>query len=330
MFDVQLSRRLSVLHAKAALTPSGRLILCRRIAAGRPVAHVAAEMGVARSTAYKWWRRFQDEGVSGLLDRSSRPHRIRRTSAAIEERIDRLRRDQKWGPLRIGAALEMSPSTVRRVLARRGLARLAWLDRPTGRVIRRYEWAEPGELVHLDVKKLGRIPTGGGWRAHGRNAESQRRADRQRVGYDFIHTCVDDHSRLAYSELLADQRGATSAAFLRRAAGWFGELGIRIQRVMTDNARNYRDAAVFRMAVAELGARQLFTPPYQPQVNGKVERFNRTLLEEWAYVRSYACNEERSALLAAYLHRYNHHRSHAALGSRPPISRVRNVPAHYS
>ena len=330
MFDVRISRRLSVLHAKAALTPSGRLLLCQRIAGGRPVAHVAAEMGVARTTAYKWWHRFRDEGVAGLVDRSSRPHRIHRIPGHVEARIEELRRDRKWGPLRIAAALDMSSSTVRRVLVRRGLARLAWLDRPTGRVIRRYERDRAGDLVHVDVKKLGRIPVGGGWRLQGRNYETKRRRDVQRVGFDYIHSCVDDHSRLAYSEVLGDERGPTCAAFLRRAAGWFSELGIPIERVMTDNARNYRAAAVFRAAVAELGARQLFTPPYRPQVNGKVERFNRTLLEEWTYVRPYICNEERSELLPSYLHSYNHHRSHTALGSRPPISRVRNVPAQYT
>jgi transposase InsO family protein/transposase len=330
MFEAQLSRRLSVLHAKAALTPSGRLILCRRIAAGRPVAHVAAEMGVARATAYKWWHRYGQEGVSGLLDRSSRPHRVHRIAVTVEDQIDRLRRQRKWGPLRIAACLEMSPSTVRRVLVRRGLGRLAWLDRPTGRVIRRYEREQPGELVHVDVKKLGRIPEGGGWHAQGRSYETRRRQKVQHVGYDFVHSCVDDHSRLAYCEILSDERGPTCAGFLRRAAAWFGELGIPFERVMTDNARNYRAAEAFRMAVAELGARQMFTQPYRPQLNGKVERFNRTLLEEWAYVRPYTSNQERSALLAGYLHSYNHHRSHTALGSRPPISRVSNLAAQYS
>jgi transposase InsO family protein len=287
-------------------------------------------MGVARATAYKWWHRFRQEGVAGLVDRSSRPHRVHRIPESLEVQIDRLRRQQKWGPLRIAAVLDMSPSTVRRVLVRRGVARLAWLDRPTGRVIRRYERAQPGELVHVDVKKLGRIPDGGGWHLQGRNYETKRRRDVQRVGFDFIHSCVDDHSRLAYSEILSDERGPTCAEFMRRAAAWFGELGVPIQRVMTDNARNYRTAEAFRTAVAELGARQMFTQPYRPQLNGKVERFNRTLLDEWAYVRPYSCNEDRSALLPDFLHSYNHHRSHTALGSRPPISRVRNVPAQYT
>jgi transposase InsO family protein len=244
--------------------------------------------------------------------------------------IDELRRQQKWGPLRIAAVLDMSPSTVRRVLVRRGLARLAWLDRPTGRVIRRYEREQPGELVHVDVKKLGRIPEGGGWHFEGRNAANRRRKNAQRVGFDYVHSCVDDHSRLAYSEILPDERGSTCAGFLRRAVSWFDDLGVPIQRVMTDNAKNYRTAEAFRTAVAELGARQMFTPPYRPQLNGKVERFNRTLLDEWAYVRPYACNGERSALLSDFLHGYNHHRSHTALGSLPPISRVRNVPAQYT
>ena len=207
------------------------------------------------------------------------------------------------------------------------------MDRPTGRVIRRYERARPGELLHLDVKKLGRLRPGGGHRVHGR-ASAQHRVRTARPGsgpgYDYVHAAVDDHSRLAYVEVLPDERGDTCAGFLRRAAGFFAAHGITIQRVLTDNARNYRNAHGFRQAVAELGAEQRFTRPYRPQSNGKVERFNRTMLNEWAYQRPYGSNEERTAALDGWLHLYNYHRAHTALGGLPPISRVNNARDSYS
>lgn len=315
-------------HPKAALTPVGRLILVRRIAQGRPAAHVADEMGISRATAYKWWRRYAEEGEAGLVDRSSRPRRSpRRTPARVERQIEALRRRTKLGPVRIAVRLHMPASTVHRVLVRRQLNRLSWLDRPTGRVIRRYEREQPGDLVHVDVKKLGRIPPGGGWRIHGRGERPKRLRG---LGFDYIHSAVDDRSRLAYSEIYSDERGPTAAAFWTRAAAFFAAHGIVVQRVLTDNAFAYRNSFAFRAAVLESGAVQRFIRPHRPQTNGKVERFNRTLLEEWAYVRPYLSNHQRAEALTAWLHIYNYHRAHTSLGQLPPVSRLNNVSGHYS
>jgi len=321
-----------VVHANARLTPAGRLILVQRIQSGRPVAHVAAEMGISRTSAYRWWRRWCAHGQVGLLDRSSTAHHHpRKTPPAVEQAIAQLRTSRKLGPARIAAILGLVCSTVHRVLVRLGLNRLAWLDRPTGRLVRRYERATPGELVHVDVKKLGRLLPGGGHRAHGRDSVQHRTRDRHRgPGYDYIHAAIDDHSRLAYAEILPDEQASTCAGFVRRAGAWFATHGISIQRVMTDNALTYRRSHAFRQAVADLGAVQRFIKPYQPQVNGKVERFNRTLAEEWAYQRPYTSNAERSAALPNWLHTYNHHRAHTALGGHPPITRVNNPAGHYS
>jgi transposase InsO family protein len=314
------------LHSNAKLTPAGRRILVARIAAGRPAAHVAAEMGVARQTAYKWWRRWLAEGDAGLRDRTSRPLRSpRRLTDALERRVELLRRQLKLGPARIGWQLGLARSTVYRALCRLGLNRLAWLDRPSGRTIRRYEHASPGDLVHMDIKKLGRIPDGGGWRVLGRDRAGQQ--GHSRVGYAFVHSAVDDHTRLAYTEVMADERGATAAAFWSRARDWFAAHGVTISAVLTDNGSAYRSADFAR----SLGSvRHRFTRPYRPQTNGKVERFNRTLLEEWAYVRPYRSERARTTALARWLHVYNHHRQHTALGGLPPISRVTNVHGRHS
>ena len=316
------------MHRNARLTVWGRTELCRRIEAGRPVAHVAGEMAVSRATAYKWWRRWVQEGPAGLEDRDSRPKRSpRRTPAPIERKIEHLRRRHKLGPARIAYRLDLAPSTVHRVLARRGLNRLSWMDRPTGRVIRRYERASPGELVHVDVKKLGRIPAGGGWRAHGRGNDGHH--GRSGVGYAFIHSAVDDHSRLAYSEILDDEGVTTSIAFWKRARCWFELHGVTVREVLTDNGNAYRSHA-FADLMRDEATKHLFTRPRRPQTNGKVERFNRTLLDEWAYVRVYRSDSARNAALDRWLHTYNHHRCHTALGGKAPISRVNNVPGHYS
>ena len=324
-------------HGNARLTPAGRLTMCQRIAGGRPIAHVAAEMGVSRATATKWWRRFLEFGPAGLADHSSRPRRSPRlVTRQVEARIARLRRGEKLGPVRIGYRLGLAASTVYAVLRRLGLHRLAWLDRPTGRVIRRYECARPGELVHVDVKKLGQIRAGGGWRAHGRAsalAREHKAAGRRvggRVGYDYVHSAVDDHTRLAYSEVLPDETGPSCAAFLLRAGRFFAAYGITVAAVMTDNAKNYTDARVFHEALRQLGARHVRIPAYRPQVNGKVERYNRTLLEEWAYVRVFTSSARRTAALDTWLHKYNHHRAHTALGGLSPIDRANNVSGQYS
>jgi transposase InsO family protein len=302
------------------------LILVLRIETGRPVAHVAAEMGISRPTAYKWWRRWRDEGAAGLVDRSSRPRTCpHRTSPRIEQQIVKLRTELKLGPARLGYRLGVAPSTVHRVLVRHDLHRLSWMDRPTGRVIRRYERAAPGDLIHVDIKKLGRIPPGGGWRIHG--WDQRNRLKGFGLGYAFIHAAVDDHSRLAYAEVLRDERKETCSAFWLRAKSWFVDNGIEPREVMTDNGSGYRSGA-FREAVADLLHRR--TRPYRPQTNGKVERFNRTLLEEWAYVRPYTSDHQRTKALDRWLHLYNHHRGHTALGGLPPISRVNNLVGHYS
>ncbi|MEV3998686.1 IS481 family transposase [Streptomyces halstedii] len=316
-------------HRNARLTVHGRRLLVDRVRSGRPVAHVAAEMGISRPTAHKWLRRWHCEGEGGLIDRSSRPHRTpHRTTAATEARICRLRQDRKLGPARIGPILGLPTSTVHRVLTRHRLNRLSWLDRPTGTVIRRYERDHPGELIHVDVKKLGRIPDGGGHKVLGRQAG---RATRNNVGFDYVHSAVDDHSRLAYSEIHPDEKVATCAGFLTRAAAFFHDQGIpRIERVLTDNAWAYRKGLAWKNALADLGATGKLTRPYRPQTNGKVERFNRTLADEWAYLRPYTSNTERTAALADFLHTYNHHRSHTALGGHPPITRVNNPAGQYT
>jgi transposase InsO family protein len=303
------------MHANAPLTPRGRLILVERIASGRPVAHVAAEMGISRKTADKWWKRWLDEGEPGLEDRSSRPRRCpHQTPARVEQRILSLRRKRKLGPARIASIVGLPPSTVHRVLSRHGLNRLAWMDRPTGQIIRRIHTDRPGELVHIDVKKLGRIPPGGGWRVHGRgNVVHQ---SKTKMGFDFIHSAIDAHSRLAFSEVLSNEKGPTCADFFERAQAFFSAHEIEVEAVLTDNARNYlgRD---FNRALGGVEHRKI--RPRRPQTNGKVERFNRTLLDEWAYVRVYTSNAQRTRALDRWLHIYNHHRGHTALGGKSPF-----------
>jgi len=299
-----------------------------RIEAGRPVAHVAAEMGISRPTAYKWWRRWQAEGAEGLVDRSSRPRSCpHQTPPEVEAQIVELRTALKLGPARLGGRLGVPASTVHRVLVRLGLNRLRWMDRPTGRVIRRIHTDRPGELVHVDVKKLGRIPDGGGWRIHGRAAADTSGAKkRARIGYRYVHSAVDAHTRLAFSEIHDDERAGTCAGFWRRAHAFFAEHNIEVEAVLTDNAFAYRYNQ-FNEALD--GIEHRFIRPYTPRTNGKVERFNRTLLEEWAYVRPYASDAERTAALDDWLHLYNHHRHHTALGG-PPIEAVNDLPGHYS
>ncbi|WP_226486662.1 IS481 family transposase [Streptomyces parvulus] len=298
-------------HRNARLTVHDRRLLIERVRTGRPVAHLAAEMGISRPTAHKWIRRWRAEGEQGLHDRSSRPRTTpHRTPATTEARVCRLRQDRKLGPARLGPILGLPASTTHRILVRHRLNRLAFLDRPTGQVIRRYERERPGELVHVDVKKLGRIPDGGGHKVLGRQAG---RVTRSGMGFH------------------GDEKAATCAAFLRRAAAFFTAHGIdHIERVLTDNAWPYRKSFAWRDALADLGAAGKLTRAYRPQTNGKVERFNRTLLDEWAYLRPYTSNTERTAALADFLHTYNHHRRHTALGGHPPISRVNNPAGQYT
>jgi transposase InsO family protein len=310
-----------VSHGKAKLTPAGRLLLVERIERdGWPAAHAASMAGVSRATAYKWLRRWRTEGVAGLRDRSSRPRTMpTRTSAELEARVCALRRELRRGPHLLAGRLEMPPSTVHAVLARHGLSRLSRLDRVTGDVIR-YERDHPGELIHVDVKKLGRIPDGGGWRVHGRGA---RPGNKRGLGYDYVHVAVDDHTRIAFVQIHPDERGTTCAAFLTDAFAFFDQLGISIERVMTDNAKNYVLSHAFQAALGDRRHKRI--RPHRPQTNGKAERFNRTLLEEWAYARVFNSNDERAATLANWVRDYNWERAHSSLGNHPPISRLRST-----
>jgi transposase InsO family protein len=309
-----------VAHRRARLTPFGRQLICERVLElGWTVAETAKAAGVSRATAHKWVRRYQEEGVAGLQDRSSRAHRCPHALPEPQvKRILRARRRFKQGPHQLASVVGSPRSTIYGVLRRHQLSRLAHLDRPTGTPIR-YERERPGELVHVDVKKLGRIPPGGGWHIHGR----QNRPNRHRgLGYDSVHAAGDDHSRVAYVEVHPDERGETCARFLARAAGFFAEHGVRIEQVMTDNALNYVRSDAFGAALAALQLTHVRIPPYRPRANGKVEWFNRTLAEEWPYQRLYRSNPERIRALDRWVDFYNRRRSHTALGGRPPISRL--------
>ena len=316
-------------HGNARTTVHGRKLIVARYLAGWKKAHIAAAMGLSRKCVRTWITRFETEGDAGLADRSSRPHHSpTRTSAEVEKRIIELRANERRGPDWIGAELGVPARTVSRVLVRRGQPRLCVLDPMTGEVIRsskqtavRYERSRPGELVHMDVKKLARIPDGGGWRAHGRAATVAHKHKPVPTGFDYVHSLVDDHSRLAYSEILPDEKGPTCAAFLTRAAGYFAAHGIdRIERLMTDNAWAYKFS--LRDVCAAIGARQKFIKPHCPWQNGKVERLNRTLATEWAYRQVFTSNDERAAALAPWIEHYNTRRRHSALGGLPPTSRL--------
>lgn len=315
-------------HANARLTFHGRCLLVRRVVFdGRPVAHVAAELGVSRQCAHRWVGRYRRQGWDGLAERRSGPRSsASRTPADTEDRVLAARRELRAGPDHIAAATGVPARTVTRILRRRGIPVLAACDPLTGQQIRaaraserRYEHGAPGDMVHIDVKKLGRIPDGGGWRIHGRSETVRGRG----IGYDHVHTAIDDHTRLAYAEVLPDEKGTTCAAFLTRAAAFFAAHGItRIERVLTDNARNYRVSAAFQQACTDLGARQKFTRPRCPWTNGKAERLNRTLATEWAYRRPYTSNDQRTQALGPWLEHYNTKRPHSALGGKPPITRL--------
>jgi transposase InsO family protein len=315
-------------HANARLTFHGRCLLVQRVRFDRrPVSHVAKELGVSRQCAHRWVSRFDAEGWAGLHDRSSRPMSMpRRTPERVEAAVVAARQELRAGPGFIAEATGVPERTVTRILRRAGLPRLAECDPLTGEVIRasrqtfqRYERDRPGALIHVDVKKLGRIPDGGGWRVHGRAERPNRKRG---LGFDYVHSAVDDHSRLAYSEIHPDLKGTTCAGFLTRAVEFFTGHGITVEQVITDNAKEYLLSHAFRDAAASHGIAQLFIRPHCPWQNGKVERFNRTLQVEWAYRHVFRSNDERSAALAPWLEHYNHRRRHTALGGKPPISRV--------
>jgi transposase InsO family protein len=317
-----------VSHANARLTLHGRRLLVSRIVDDhRPVAHVAKELGVSRQCAHRWVRRFQAEGPAGLVDRSSRPLRTpTRTSPDREAAVLEARTRLRFGPARLASETGVPARTISRILIRHGVPPLAWLDPITGAPIRatratanRYEHEHPGDLIHIDVKKLGRIPDGGGWRVQGWTvANHQSRIDKKPIGFDYVHAAVDDHTRLAYAEIHPDEKGDTAAGFLTRAAAYFAGHGItRIERVLSDNAFAYRRSRAFHAAVADLGAKQKFIKPHCPWQNGKVERFNRTLAAEWAYRQPFISNQHRADALAPWIERYNTERIHSSHGLTP-------------
>jgi transposase InsO family protein len=319
-------------HRNARLTFHGRRLLVQRVRGQQmPIAHVAKAMGISRQCAHRWVARFDAEGEAGLHDRSSRPQRMpTKTSPEVEAIVLAARREHRRGQDWLGPELGIPPRTVSRILRRNNIPRLAVCDPMTGEVIRaskttavRYERARPGELVHMDVKKIGRIPDGGGWRAHGREMGKTGAQKRARIGFDYVHSIVDDHSRFAYSEILSDEKGPTCAAFLARAADAFADAGInRIDAVMTDNHWSYTHSREVAQVLENLDAAHVLIRPHCPWQNGKVERFNRTLQTEWAYRHVFTTNDDRAAALDPWLKTYNTRRRHSALGGQPPISRL--------
>lgn len=303
-------------HPRTKLTVFGRQLLIIRVETlGWPVAHAAAMQGISRATAYKWLRRYRSDGEAGLLDRSSRPHRSPRALSADQvQAIVAARIERRWGPHRLAPLTGHPRSTVYAALRRAGLSRLRDADRPTGIPVR-YVACHPGALVHQDHKKLGRVPDGGGHRVHGRAAAPDRHL---RVGYDHFEVVVDDRSRVAFVVPVPDERPASAARALELAALQFARLGVRIERVLTDNGGPYR-SHLYAASIDRLGARHKRTRPYRPQTNGKAERFIKTMLAEWAYARPYRSNDERLAALAGWVDSYNHERTHTALGGRTPM-----------
>jgi transposase InsO family protein len=311
-------------HRNAPLTPEGRFRLCRLIEDGWTVASAAESMRISRQTAHKWWRRYLEAGRDGLEDRSSRPRRCpTKTPAKVERRLVELRRRHQVSAARLSALAGVPASTLQVIWARHKVSRLSDLERRSGRTVRRIETTRPGELVHLDVKKQAKIPPGGGHKVRGRASTSSAAFRRTRLGYAFVHSAIDAYSRLAYSEVHDDERAATAIAFWRRAREFFASYGIEIERVMTDNGKCYI-AKDFGAALVAAGIAHTRTKPYCPRTNGKAERYNRTLLNEWAYARPYRSEAARTRALDKWLHLYNHHRHHTAIGG-PPVSRVNNL-----
>jgi transposase InsO family protein len=333
-----------MVHANASLTPRGRLALAELIVEGGWSYRRAAERyQCSPATAKKWADRYRGEGTAGMADRSSRPETSpNRTPTRLERRIVALRFTRRWGPHRIGYHLGVARSTVGAVLDRYRMPKLAHLDQATGLPVRReparrYEHEQPGDLVHVDIKKLGRIPDGGGHRKLGRTV-GNRNNGRTRInggrglGYSYLHHALDDHARLAYSEVLDNERKDTAAGFWTRANAFFAAHGIIVKRVLTDNGSCYRSKDFAAAVGADIKHKR--TRPYRPQTNGKVERFNRTLAAEWAYAATYTSDNARAATYQTWLHTYNHHRPHTGIGGKTPIDRVtaagHNVPGNYT
>jgi len=329
-----------VSHANALLTPRTHERLARLVVDdGWPVATVAKMFMVSPVTARKWATRWRAEGRAGMRDRSSRPRSCpTRTSGATVRKIVKLRWRHRLGPLQIGGRLGLPASTVHAVLRRNRLNRLSRIDRVSGEPLRRYEHDHPGSMIHVDVTKFGNIPDGGGHRMVGRQQGKKNKratpdlpkgADHNpRTGIAYLHTVIDDHSRLAYVEICADEKATTAAAVLRRAVAWYDECGVDIERVLSDNGSCYR-SNLWRDTCAELGITHKRTRPYRPQTNGKIERFHRTLADGWAYARHYTSDAERRAALPGWLHFYNHHRIHSAIGGTP-AGRLNNLPGHHT
>jgi transposase InsO family protein len=328
-----------VSHANAALTPIQRLRVARLVVdEGWPVAHAAAFFHVSWPTAKRWADRYSAMGRDGVQDRSSKPHRSpNRTSQELVRKIVHLRWKKRLGPVAIGAKVGVPASTVHAVLVRCRLNRLHHVDVRTGEPIRRYEHNKPGAMIHVDVKKLGKIPDGGGWRFVGRQQGDRNiratigRPTNKRgqvAGTSFVHTVIDDNSRVSYAEIHDDEKAETAVGVLRRAVSWFDARGVTVERVLSDNGSAYR-SFVWRDTCAELGITVKKTRPYRPQTNGKIERFHRTLADGWAFSRHYNSESARRAALPAWLHEYNHHRPHTAIGAKPPISRLTNLPGQY-
>ena len=330
-------------HANAALTPRARLRLAQLVVdRGWTYAAAATMFMVAPRTARKWADRYRAEGAAGMTDRSSRPHSSpNKTSSALVRQIVRLRWRHRLGPVQIAGRLGMQASTVHAVLVRCRINRLCHIDRVTGEPLRRYEHPHPGSLIHVDVTKFGNIPDGGGHkflsrpqgRANGiataRRTGQRGRHYRPLIGTAYVHTVIDDHSRLAYAEICADEKAATAVAVLQRAVTWFTERGVTVERVLSDNGSAYR-SHTWRDACAELDIKHKRTRPYRPQTNGKVERFHRTMIDGWAFRRLYASESHRRKALPGWIHEYNHHRPHTACGGRPPITRLTNLSDQYT
>jgi transposase InsO family protein len=326
------------------LTPRARLRLARLVVdQGWSIPRAAERYDVSWRTAKKWADRYRAEGPAGMADRSSRPHRqANRTPRPVVRKIVHLRWKQRLGPIQIGDRLGIPASTVHAVLVRCRLNRLSHLDRVTGEPIRRYEHAHPGDLLHQDVKKLGRVPDGGGWRYVGRPQGGKNRAATSArtgaakskyrqplIGTCFLHTVIDDYSRVAYVEARDDETKETATEVLRNAVAWFADRGVTVQRVLTDNGGCYR-SFLWRETCADLGIVHKRTRPYRPQTNGKIERFHRTLVEGWAFKKFYNSESARLAALPAWIHEYNHHRPHSAVGKAAPITRLNNLAGHHS
>lgn len=330
-------------HANAALTPRARLRLARLIVEDGWLPSAAAKMFmVSPVTARKWAARFRAEGTGGMADRSSRPRSMpTKTPLPQVKRIVKARWRRRLGPVQIAGELGLPASTVHAVLVRCRLNRLSTIDRGTCEPIRRYEHDHPGSLIHVDVTKFGNIPDGGGWRFVGRvqgernreatatRTKSRNHRYEPRLGTAFVHTVIDDHSRVAYAEIHADEKAQTAIGVLRRAVSWFADRGVSVERVLSDNGSAYKSHA-WRDACTELGITAKKTRPYRPQTNGKIERFHRTLADGWAYAKLYPSETARREALPGWLHFYNHHRHHSAIGA-PPISRIdNNLPGHHS